>query len=1540
MGHTADLYSRSSTRIRPPHSRPDSVPSIVVSVWLILATSTALLAQIPSPAYLLSDWRATTPLSIERAYPAAVQVSGHLYVLGGSFRHDGGQLATVEHAAIRADGSLGSWEQTTSMTTTRELHAAVAAGGWIYVLGGYPDASVESAAIMPDGSLGLWRQTSSLTTPRYALAAVATNGFIYAIGGGSGGLSGCTTQVEVARVNGDGTLGAWQNTSPLNTPRGYHAAVAVDGFLYAIGGQNQGASSLATVEMAPVNADGTLGAWQPVTSMSTRRCNVAASAARGYIYAIGGSTCYGPGLHSTVECAKVNADGTLGPWQTVAPLVTARQKLSAAGEGGSYLYALGGKDDFNEGLRSVEYAAVGAAPSLRLSPAQLDFGEVLPGLSSHLTLSATNIGNAQLAISAIESSDLAFVVPSGPYSLRPGGTLPALVVSYLPAPPHGRRDGMVTIVSNDPAQPRTSVPVSAIVGNSRPVLQHIEDRAVPEGAVLAIAITATDPDEDDLTYSLIAPPAGTVLNGHTLVWTPDYDQAGTWPLRFSVADGVGGVDSATVVVTVVNVNRPPVLSVTGSKAVSEGSELIQVLRAEDADGDSLRFSVMGSPSGSGLTGNTFIWIPATGQAGSFPVTFAVSDGQGGSDSEAITLEVAVARRIPVLALLPETLSFGSVAVGETRTVTLLVSNEGMGDLRVLNIASSRPDVTVSRTWFAVGPGGEEGVSVTLQPFELGSFTGSLELQTDDPLRSTVQVPFRATVTAALGRPSLALEAPAISFGQVVLGGTAEFLLPVRNAGTAALTLSNAVSDNVQIVASPTSLSVPPQESRSLTVRYRPLPGMPLSGRLTLYSNDTAQPQVGVAWSALEVRSPYLSLTRMTPADGAFGISTTAEIQLVFNEPLYYRRGFTALDVAVTPEPLSGPVEEDLQVRGDGRTVVIPVSLARNTVYRVVVYGATGRSGLELFDMVEASFSTGTAPPVLAKVSGRVTEATGLAVSGSVYLMDSSHRLSAQASVAMDGSFEIAGVGEGSYTLYLDGAIADGRAATGSYDPNGDGVADILSVRAGIDQTGLMVAATVRSGTTPVVSSSLVAVDLDSSAGNQGQASQSGVAGDQAVVLEVYATAVEAWTGAAVTVAYDSTKVAFSGAAEGENLLRQNGGTALFLSHVDPTASTVEYGGAILGATATTAVSGSGLLGRFRFIALDGFSGESALRVTLVKVHTLTGRTDVEPNLTATLRSTGGGSTPVISTGPLTLDFNTADGDQGQTTGSGATAGKTYQVLVHAVGAPTINGWSAKIEYDPVQVRFVSGSFQPSTMVTGLMSLVEEKSSYVSIGGAVLGGSGTGSGSGLLGTATFEVMSGFTGSTELVIRQMSWKVVGSGEQMLTVEVRGTISAATAGLAGDFNDDGAVNFSDFFLFADAFGGSDPAYDLTADGAVNFSDFFVFADAFGTEARGKLMELAQQYLGLPAQAGLESAYPNPFNASTTIRYRLSEPGLVKLAVYNLTGQRVTILVDEWQEAGAHEVTWDGRAEDGVAAATGAYLIRLAGPGEVQVRKVTLLR
>ncbi len=56
-------------------------------------------------------------------------------------------------------------------------------------------------------------------------------------------------------------------------------------------------------------------------------------------------------------------------------------------------------------------------------------------------------------------------------------------------------------------------------------------------------------------------------------------------------------------------------------------------------------------------------------------------------------------------------------------------------------------------------------------------------------------------------------------------------------------------------------------------------------------------------------------------------------------------------------------------------------------------------------------------------------------------------------------------------------------------------------------------------------------------------------------------------------------------------------------------------------------------------------------------------------------------------------------------------------------------------------------------------------------------------------------------------------------------------AAAAAATDFNGDGKTDFVDFFLFAEAFGGTDASFDLDGNGRVDFADFFKFVDAFGT-------------------------------------------------------------------------------------------------------------
>ena len=157
--------------------------------------------------------------------------------------------------------------------------------------------------------------------------------------------------------------------------------------------------------------------------------------------------------------------------------------------------------------------------------------------------------------------------------------------------------------------------------------------------------------------------------------------------------------------------------------------------------------------------------------------------------------------------------------------------------------------------------------------------------------------------------------------------------------------------------------------------------------------------------------------------------------------------------------------------------------------------------------------------------------------------------------------------------------------------------------------------------------------------------------------------------------------------------------------------------------------------------------------------------------------------------------------------------------------------------------------------------------------------------------------------------------------------------------DFDGDGAVGFGDFFLFADAFGGSDSRFDLDGSGSVDFGDFFLLADYFADPARGKLLALAREMIGLPDGPQLRNA-PNPFNGQTVISWFILTTGMVRLEIYNTLGQRVRTLVDEVQAPGRHQVSWDARDQRGAPVAAGVYLSRLQYPGGVRTQRLLFLK
>jgi hypothetical protein len=135
----------------------------------------------------------------------------------------------------------------------------------------------------------------------------------------------------------------------------------------------------------------------------------------------------------------------------------------------------------------------------------------------------------------------------------------------------------------------------------------------------------------------------------------------------------------------------------------------------------------------------------------------------------------------------------------------------------------------------------------------------------------------------------------------------------------------------------------------------------------------------------------------------------------------------------------------------------------------------------------------------------------------------------------------------------------------------------------------------------------------------------------------------------------------------------------------------------------------------------------------------------------------------------------------------------------------------------------------------------------------------------------------------------------------------------------------------------------FDQCCGAAVSDGVIYVSYNRFGTQV--------YQYFGpsgvngisndnLRVASTLRQNWPNPFTSSTAISYQLSTSSPVTLTMYNITGQKVRVLVDGRQLAGAHTVSWNGRNDAGRALTAGVYFVRLSANGTALTNKVIKIK
>lgn len=305
--------------------------------------------------------------------------NNYLYVSGGYNNNGNGTTGNVAssniyYVKLNANGSLASgWTTSaTALSSARYSNSSVAYRGFLFVFGGCTNTGAGAGCLTyqtttdrftldPTTGAPSARQTSNATvaalpTAKAAMAAALYNGYVYLAGGAATG-SGQTDVILYARITDAGAIASWINgasgtTGTLVNVLRRASAVAINGYLYVVGGHDGGTNTTyGDIEIGKINVStGNIdNNFTNSVIQVTPRWDGRAAFANGYIYNTGGCSSGAPpascgtrsSLNEYVEVFNAGNKGT-STWSSPANVYTTnRGNLTATAYEG-YIYIAGG----------------------------------------------------------------------------------------------------------------------------------------------------------------------------------------------------------------------------------------------------------------------------------------------------------------------------------------------------------------------------------------------------------------------------------------------------------------------------------------------------------------------------------------------------------------------------------------------------------------------------------------------------------------------------------------------------------------------------------------------------------------------------------------------------------------------------------------------------------------------------------------------------------------------------------------------------------------------------------------------------------------------------------------------------------------------------------------------------------------------------------------------------------------------------------------------------------------------------------------------